>query len=83
MMEEQLQIKLPAAYKNVVTSFLWPMFAGGTEFSLWDDVALNVERTREYRQVTEVPHLGHQITFTSATTMTHVRMRCVVAMARL
>jgi hypothetical protein len=50
LMEEKLQVVLPTAYRQVVTSFPWPEFAGGTEFSLWDDAALNVERTLEYRE---------------------------------
>lgn len=49
LMEEKLQVTLPTTYKQTVTSFPWPEFAGGTEFSLWDDAALNVERTLEYR----------------------------------
>jgi hypothetical protein len=44
------QVMLPAAYKDVVAHFPWPQFAGSTEFSLWDDAALNVERTLEYRE---------------------------------
>jgi hypothetical protein len=50
LMEQQLHVTLPTAYKQVVTTFPWPEFAGGTEFSLWDDAALNVERTLEYRE---------------------------------
>ena len=50
MMEEQLQVTLPTAYKDVVAPFPWRDFAGGTEFSLWDNAALNIERTLEYRK---------------------------------
>lgn len=49
MIEEKLHVTLPTAYKQIVTSFPWPEFSGGTEFSLWDDAPLNVERTLEYR----------------------------------
>ena len=50
IMEEQLHVTLPSGYRQVLLAFPWPEFAGGTEFSLWDDAALNVERTLEYRE---------------------------------
>jgi hypothetical protein len=49
MMEEQLQVTLPDAYKDLMAAFPWPRFAGGTELSIFDDATLNVERTLEYR----------------------------------
>lgn len=49
MMEEQLQVSLPTRYKDILCAFPWPEFIGGTDFSLWDDAALNIERTLEYR----------------------------------
>jgi len=50
IMEEKLHVKLPAACKNTLAAFPWPEFSGGTEFSLWDDASLNIERTLEYRE---------------------------------
>jgi len=50
MMEEKLHVTLPTDYKNFVAAFPWPEYAGGTEFSLWDDANLNIKRTLEYRQ---------------------------------
>src|SRR5689334_7515982 len=50
MMEQQLQVTLPTAYKQLLMDFPWTEFAGGTRFSLWDDAALNIKRTLEYRQ---------------------------------
>jgi len=50
MMEGRLQVKLPTGYKDVMLNFPWPRFEGGTDFSLWDAAALNVERTLEYRK---------------------------------
>ena len=50
MMEERLQVTLPNAYKKAVADFPWQQFAGSTRFSLWDDAALNIERTLEYRE---------------------------------
>lgn len=49
MMEDQLHVALPGAYRQVLLAFPWPVFASGTEFSLWDDAALNVERTFQSR----------------------------------
>ncbi len=74
MMEEKLHVTLPSAYKQVLSAFPWPEFAGGTEFSLWDDAALNVERTLEYREgyggappwPSDYVHLGLRTTSTLA-----------------
>jgi hypothetical protein len=48
-MEEQLQVTLPEAYKRTMLSYPWPEFASTTDSRLWDDAALNIERTLEYR----------------------------------
>jgi hypothetical protein len=48
-MEQQLQVTLPDAYKQIMLSYPWPQFASTTDSSLWDDAALNIERTLEYR----------------------------------
>src|SRR4030095_5922549 len=49
MMEQRLQVQLPAAYKAAVVPYPWPELANSTHYSLWDDAALNVKRTLEYR----------------------------------
>jgi hypothetical protein len=49
MMEQKLQVQLPTAYAAAVVPYPWPELANSTEYSLWDDAALNVERTFEYR----------------------------------
>lgn len=49
MMEQRLEVELPAAYKAVVVPYPWPGLANSTDYSLWDDAALNIERTLEYR----------------------------------
>jgi hypothetical protein len=49
MMEVRLHVTPPSDYKGVLLAYPWPEFAGGSEFSLWDDAVLNVERTLEYR----------------------------------
>ena len=48
-MEQQLGVILPDRYKQIMLSYPWPKFASTTDFSLWDDAALNIERTFEYR----------------------------------
>jgi hypothetical protein len=83
LMEEKLQVVLPTAYRQVVTSFPWPEFAGGTEFSLWDDAALNVERTLEYREGYGGAPPWPRTTSTSAMMTTLARMHYVAAMGRL
>lgn len=50
MMEAQLGVTLPADYKAALAAFPWPELVGETEFSLWDDAALNIERTLGYRK---------------------------------
>jgi hypothetical protein len=50
MMEERLKITLPPAYRDLLANYPWPKSIGAAQLSLFDDAALNIERTLEYRR---------------------------------
>lgn len=50
--ESALQVTLPAAYRDLLTSFPLPAYAGNADTELWDDADRLIELNRELRSGT-------------------------------
>ena len=50
--ESSLQVTLPAVYRDLLTSFPLPAFAGNTDTAFWDDADRLIQLNRELRSGT-------------------------------